>query len=170
MPGCGDRSSWTIIESSMPASCTGGSSCEDLSSQLQNTDGSHIYEYTVGDPTLEITIPITYLDAQCTNPATINAPTHSGPVDLIVANGLNYEISITDPATFTSYASFDGEITTVTISDSLPASQDIQIEIFNPCFTSAFDASTVFTSPTLDSAGYDVYLGDPSSASTFNIG
>ena len=92
--------------------------CEGLSSLLQNTDGSHIYEYTVGDPTLLIPIPITYLDTLCTNPATINAPTHSGPVNLIVVNGLNYEISITDPATFTSYASVDGEITIVTISDN----------------------------------------------------
>ena len=95
-------------------------------------------------------------------------PSHSGPIDLIEENGLNYEVSITDPSTFLNYASYDGEITTVTISDSSLASQDIDLKIYNPCFTSTFDAATVFISPVIDPAGYDVYYTDPG-ASTATI-
>ena len=118
-------------------------------------------------------MPVTYLDTLCSNLATISSPTHSGPASLIVVshsliNGLYFEVNIADPATFTSFASADGEITTVNISDNSAASQDIDFKIYNPCFTSTFDAATVFTSPAIDPAGYDVYYTDPG-ASTATI-
>ena len=82
----------------------------------------------------------------------------------------NYEVSITNPLVFKDYASFSGEISTVTFSDDSPATQIVNISIFNPCFASTFDAATVFVSPALDlEVGYFAYLNDPATT-TINAG
>ena len=42
----------------------------DFHDQLKAADGSFVHEYTVGD-TLDIPIPVTYTDSQCTVAATM---------------------------------------------------------------------------------------------------
>ena len=125
--------------------------CTRLAPQLLNTDGTFTYEYTVGDAKLQIPVPTTYRNAGCTAQATVSCSSNN---NVMSKNGSNFEVEITDPATFPNYGTYDGEITTVTISDDGGASQDIYIKILNPCFATTLVSSTF---PALDPTGYTVY-------------
>ena len=74
-------------------------------------------------------------------------------------NGGYFEVDITDPQTFTTYAPTDGAESIVSFSDGND-SQDITIKVFNPCFTSTFDLSTIPINDNLDSE-YFIFKFDP---------
>ena len=89
--------------------------------QLKAADGSFVHDYTVGD-TLEIPVPVTYTDSACTVASTMTETyvDPATPADFFQKVGLNYRVSLTDPSTFTQYATSNGQIVQISIQENAP--------------------------------------------------